>query len=132
MQDETGLFVYGTLLSGEENAGWLGGLPAREARVKGRLYRLPAGYPALVVEGEALNWVEGEWISGVGPRLKVLDQLEGVGQGLFARVRLPVVVGARTLGSWVYVLKPDQVRERGGLHLAEGSWRRVSGQRKQG
>ncbi len=132
MQDETGLFVYGTLLSGQENAGWLGGLPAKEARVKGRLYRLPAGYPALVVEGEALDWVEGEWISGVGPRLKVLDQLEGVGQGLFGRVRLPVVVGARTLVSWVYVLKADQVRRRGGVHLAEGSWRRVSGQRKQG
>jgi gamma-glutamylcyclotransferase (GGCT)/AIG2-like uncharacterized protein YtfP len=132
MQGETGLFVYGTLLSGEENDGWLGGLHAQEARVKGRLYRLPAGYPALVVEGEAQDWVEGEWFEGVGPRLKVLDQLEGVGQGLFARVRLPVVVVARTVAAWVYVLSADQVRQRGGVHLVEGSWRRVSGQRKQG
>jgi gamma-glutamylcyclotransferase (GGCT)/AIG2-like uncharacterized protein YtfP len=132
VQGETGLFVYGTLLSGGKNAGWLGGLPVKEARVKGRLYRLPAGYPALVVEGEGQDWVEGEWVSGVGPRLKVLDQLEGVGQGLFDRVRLPVVVGARTLVSWVYVLKAGQVRERGGVHLAKGSWRRVSGQKNQG
>ena len=99
--------------------------------MKGRLYRLPAGYPALVAEGDPKDWVEGEWIAGVGSRLKVIDQLEGVGQGLFARVRLPVVVGARTLVSWVYVLNADQVRDRGGVRLSSGSWRRVSGQRKQ-
>ena len=48
------VFVYGTLKRGQRNHGRLcdGLVTAREATVRGRLYDLPYGYPALVVPEE--------------------------------------------------------------------------------
>ncbi|QYJ14943.1 hypothetical protein Rxycam_00754 [Rubrobacter xylanophilus DSM 9941] len=48
------LFVYGTLKRGQPNheAFCRGYLGVEEAAVKGRLFALPAGYPALVVQEE--------------------------------------------------------------------------------
>jgi gamma-glutamylcyclotransferase (GGCT)/AIG2-like uncharacterized protein YtfP len=45
------IFVYGTLKRGQRNHERFcrGALAAREASVRGRLYDLPYGYPALVV-----------------------------------------------------------------------------------
>jgi len=128
-QGPTELFVYGTLLSGEENAGWLGGLSRQHARVKGSLYRLPAGYPVLVQGGPAeggSEWVEGELVMDVGERLSILDRVEGVDRGLFQRIELPVVVGGRTVKAWGYVMEAGQVRARLGVLLKDGSWRKVS------
>ena len=51
------VFVYGTLKRGQRNHERFcrGSLAAREATVRGRLYDLPFGFPALVVPGEAIR-----------------------------------------------------------------------------
>lgn len=51
---EVSLFVYGTLKRGQPNHAALcrGYLRAERAAVRGRLFALPAGYPALVVREE--------------------------------------------------------------------------------
>jgi len=127
---QTALFVYGTLCTGEDNAGLLAGLPVQEARVRGHLFRLPAGYPALVADS-AGTWVRGELVTLDGEvRLGVLDHLEGVGQDLFQRVSLPVAVDGRTVVAWAYVMDRAQVRERTGVRVDHGDWRRLSVGRK--
>ena len=128
----TALFVYGTLCTGEENAGFLAGLPVEAARVKGQLYRLPAGYPALVADS-ACRWVLGELVSLDGDvRLGVLDHIEGVEQGLFRRLPVPVEVGHRTVVAWAYLMERTQVRERNGVLIKRGDWRQVSAGRNRG
>ncbi len=127
---QAGLFVYGTLCSGEDNGGLLAGLPMEEARVRGHLFRLPAGYPALVADS-AGSWVRGELVTLDGEvRLGVLDHLEGVGQDLFQRVSVPVIVEGRTVVAWAYVMDRAQVRERTGVWVEHGDWRRLSAGRK--
>jgi len=122
--------VYGTLCTGEDNAGFLAGLPVQEARVRGQLFRLPAGYPALVADS-AGSWVRGELVTLDGDvRLGVLDHLEGVGRDLFQRVPVPVALGDRTVVAWAYVMDRTQVQERTGVWIEHGDWRRLSAGRK--
>ena len=104
----TKIFVYGTLLSGEENSGFLAGLPVTPAKVLGRIYRLPAGYPAMTVtpahitpDSRRQDWVTGELVELPDDRrLAFLDNLEGVNRGLFIRTRLDVSVASRTCVAW--------------------------------
>lgn len=122
--------MYGTLCTGEDNAGFLAGLPVQEARVRGQLFRLPAGYPALVADS-AGSWVRGELVTLDGDvRLGVLDHLEGVGRDLFQRVPVPVALGDRTVVAWAYVMDRTQVQERTGVWIEHGDWRRLSAGRK--
>ncbi len=112
------LFVYGTLMEGESQAGLLGGLARRPATVRGTLWDLPAGYPAL---GPGSDVVHGEVISGVDERrLAVLDAYEGVDEGLYQRVEIDVHVGLRLEAAWVYVM--DDPRLRGGRKVPSGRW----------
>ncbi len=131
MQSEV-LFVYGSLLGGEPNCSFLAGMKAVEGRARGSLYRLPAGYPALV-PGAGDAWVQGELVTITDPvRLRVLDGLEGVGQGFYRRERLAVSTRGRMVEAWAYVMDGAAVRQRGGVLLRTGDWRRVSGGREQG
>ena len=114
------LFVYGTLLADGPQAGLLGDHPRRPARVAGRLYRLPAGYPALEIgdQGE----VHGELVTGLHERLlRVLDHFEGVGEGLFDRVLVRVVTADGTRPAWTYAMQAP--RNRGGVPIPSGRWR---------
>jgi gamma-glutamylcyclotransferase (GGCT)/AIG2-like uncharacterized protein YtfP len=116
------LFVYGTLCSGEDQATLLGASPRRKAFVKGELYLLPAGYPALVLGGP--DPVHGELVELQDERLfRLVDQYEGVDEGLFARVQCDVRMGLRTERAWVYTL--DAGRARTGLRLRDGRYRSV-------
>lgn len=113
------LFVYGTLRSGERQAGLLGDRRRRPARVRGRLYRLDAGYPALVAADG--GWVEGELIDDVDDRLLgLLDHYEGVAEGLFRRERVTVTLGLRTERAWTYVMSHPE--RRGGVLIPSGRW----------
>ena len=118
------IFVYGTLLSGCEMAGLLASFRREPARVRGLLYSLPAGYPALVADHEA-SWVEGELVYLDAPRSLVLvDQYEGVGRGLYERVVLPVAHDGRSSAAWAYVMNAAAVRRARGRRLPGGSWLR--------
>lgn len=117
------LFVYGTLMAGEPQGGLLKRFAREEASVPGRLYRLPQGYPALqpaqVGQGSR---VFGELVRGVDPRLiPVLDQYEGVAEGLYRRIRVDVTSGLRTWPAWAWVM--DDPPARGGVRIPKGRWR---------
>ena len=114
------LFVYGTLASGGQQSFLLDGLERRPARVLGRLYRLPAGYPALAPGGS--DPVYGELVGAPPERLlALLDHYEGVAEGLFARVVVRALVGSNSADAWAYVMRDP--RTRGGRHLPSGRWR---------
>ena len=116
------LFVYGTLMTDGGQAGLLRGLKRAPAKVRGQLFRMPAGYPALVLGGR--EWAHGELVHDVdAARLALLDQYEGVDEGLYARVRAEVVVGVRPITAWTYVMEAPH--RRGGRLLSDGRWRRV-------
>lgn len=116
------LFVYGTLMSGNTQAAMLGRATRAASRVRGRLWSLPAGYPALEPIGEA--WVHGELVTGVPPgQLAVLDAYEGVGEGLYRRVVIDAHVGLRTVAAWAWVM--DRPQLRGGRAIPGGRWRSI-------
>ncbi len=129
-QQDTPLFVYGTLLLGQESDGYLTGLERWPARIQGTLYRLPAGYPALVARKGGLpggGWVQGEIVAlERGGILKVLDLFEGVDRGLFRRELNQVQTGHRMVHAWVYSMDESQVRALKGRQVNGGDWRRVS------
>ncbi len=120
-----GVFVYGTLKSGEraaalaESAGLVRRLPAV---AKGLLlYALPGGYPAAVfgpgaVSGEFLTFAD------LKAALRVLDAYEEVGEEYQRRVlEVQTPLGPRL--AWVYVY-PDEaaVRRAGGRRVLGGRW----------
>jgi gamma-glutamylcyclotransferase (GGCT)/AIG2-like uncharacterized protein YtfP len=114
------LFVYGTLMTGERTAGLLGDCRRQPARVRGQMYRLPAGYPAIRLGGDAL--VHGELVSGFeARRLGVLDQYEGVNQGLYRRVEVTALCGLERVRAWAWVM--DDPYLRGGVLLEAGRWK---------
>lgn len=111
------LFVYGTLLSDGPRAGLVPGR-RRPGRVDGRLYAMPAGYPALVLGG---GEVEGEVVDGVTEaQLRLIDHYEGLAEGLYERVVCDVRVGGRTVGAWVYVMARPEAR--GGVRWPGTRW----------
>lgn len=116
------LFVYGTLRSGEPQSSLLGNLGRRPAWIKGVLYALPAGYPAVVVGGD--NRVQGELVDAPDERLlALLDRYEGVSEGLYTRVSCEIHLGLRAARGWVYVM--DLARARTGRIVPDGRWRRT-------
>ena len=119
------LFVYGSLMSGMENGGMLSRFPRRPAELPGRLYRVPAGYPMLGPDPEAAP-VRGELVTlphaGI---LQVLDLFEGVGQGLYRRLKLEARVEGAPQLAWVYAQDPGTVAERRYAKLKVQDWRLV-------
>lgn len=137
--DADGLFVYGTLREGGPNHAWLmrthpEGLTG--AWVAGRLFHLPAGYPALVPGAEppapppGPGWVRGDFVgyddeADLESALADLDPLEGVEEGLFTREILPVALeGGARYRAWVYVFHVERLPrlEREAVELLDGDW----------
>ncbi|TVQ91388.1 MAG: gamma-glutamylcyclotransferase [Deltaproteobacteria bacterium] len=115
-----GLFVYGTLVEGERRSSMLGDPPRRPAKVFGRLYHLPAGYPAVSLGGE--EPVYGELLPPVPePLLRLLDHYEGVADGLYRRVQVRAITGLEQHLAWIYVM--DDPMARGGRRIPSGRWR---------
>lgn len=115
------LFVYGTLLSEGSQAAMLGSRARRGAWVRGTLWGLPAGYPALALEGEGR--VHGELVDDVGPLLSLLDHYEGVDEGLYRRVEVVANAALRRVPAWAYVMTDPLAH--GGRVLPSGRWRPV-------
>lgn len=125
------VFVYGTLKPGEENyerycKKWV--TQARVATVKGELFDLPFGYPALT-PGSSL--VHGYLLSFVDPAvLTMLDDLEDyepsrpLSQNEYLRVKTQAFsLNRRPLGqAWIYQMQPERVAQARGIWLPEGTW----------
>jgi gamma-glutamylcyclotransferase (GGCT)/AIG2-like uncharacterized protein YtfP len=139
MVSADGLFVYGTLREGGSNHAWLlrthpEGLTG--AWVAGRLFHLPAGYPALVPVREpgipppGPGWVRGDFVgyedeADLDSALADLDPLEGVEEGLFTREVLPVQLeGGHCYLAWVYVFHVERLArlEREAVEVPSGDW----------
>jgi gamma-glutamylcyclotransferase (GGCT)/AIG2-like uncharacterized protein YtfP len=130
----TRVFVYGTLLPGERNAGVAaqGAFQAVPARLTGfRLLHLwPEDYPGIVpagpgeqVLGAVLTYAREDW-----PRvLPVLDALEGVAETppLYRREVVTVTLeGGEAQGAWTYIYaETERLGRPGVLALPEGDWR---------
>lgn len=113
------LFVYGTLRSDAPRAGLLGNCPRERATVRGTLYALPAGYPAISLDGDTA--VRGELVRDVPDALlRVLDLYEGVEDGLYRRVEVTALAGMHRVQCLAYVM--DRPRDHGGRMLKSGFW----------
>lgn len=134
-----GLFVYGPLREGGSRHAWLQrthpeGLT--QAWVAGRLFHLPAGFPALVTVPEPATpppgpgWVRGDFVgyedeADLESALTDLDSLEGVEEDLFTREILPVTLASGHLyNAWVYVFHVERLPrlEREAAEVPNGDW----------
>lgn len=73
-QVEHKVFVYGTLLTGERNAGWARDARRTRAWAKGTLYDTGCGFPAFVNEGETK--IIGELLTVDDAGIASMDRLE--------------------------------------------------------
>lgn len=113
------LFVYGTLRSDAPRAGLLGKRRRERATVRGTLYALPAGYPALALLGD--TDVRGEIVHDMDDVvLRVLDFYEDVADGLYRRVEVDARLGLQTVRCQTYVM--ERPWEKGGRKLKSGWW----------
>lgn len=116
------LFVYGTLATEGAQAHLLGGRQRRPGVVRGTLYELPAGYPALALRGD--TEVQGEWLDPLPDALiGLLDVYEGVPEGLYRRIVVQVETPRIRFDAWAWVM--DHPEDRGGRLLRSGRWRPV-------
>lgn len=148
------VFVYGTLKRGERNhdAFCGGAMTTEETTVRGRLYDLPAGYPALVVPEEDVHALgtadpsrdaaEGGRHSAVGAgpagdlavfgelltfddpeiRLPVLDTLEGFVPGDPSSPYCRVLIPTFTENGATQLAWAYVVNEASGRRLPSGRW----------
>ena len=132
-QVQVELFVYGSLMSGQSAAGLLGAHARRPATMRGHLWRLPAGYPLLVLDPNGPA-VRGEVVQlDDAAALHLVDVYEGVGSGPYQRLRAPVGsarAGAPSVDVWVYaVTDPRSARRAGAVPLRTSDWRKVAPRR---
>lgn len=114
------LFVIGELRSDGAQAGLLAGCRRERATVRGQLYKMPSGQPAIVTQGQGL--VHGELVYDIPERVfNMLDLFKGVSDGLYRRVPGTSICGLRSVRAQLYVM--DEPLLRGGRHLAKGRWR---------
>ncbi len=131
----TAVFVYGTLMPGERNAGVAargGTFGAQPATLHGYklLHLTPEAYPAIIpgspqnlVLGHALTYAPADWQAA----LPFLDALEGTEETppLYTRERVHLnLKGGQTLPAWVYVYaRADRLRQPGADLISSGDWR---------
>ncbi len=130
-EDFLPLFVYGTLMQGEDNhpllQAWISGNP-RKGTVQGELYNL-GNFPGMVpCSGKSETKVHGELYfpePNISTLLKELDRIEGfTGHGnpgsLYSRTIQEVKTDSETFVAWVYFL-----RKRVAAPLIDsGDWRK--------
>lgn len=125
------VFVYGTLKPGECNyLRYCEGkvVDACPAIARGRLFALPAGYPAMISgEGRVYGFLLRFSDSAI---LADLDQLEDYhpgrdrAQNEYQRESIAIFdLNFKPLDTaWAYFMLPDRVRSQGGIFLPDGTW----------
>ncbi len=123
------LFVYGTLMRGEEREALVAHLSVRPATIRGQLWRAPAGYPALLLNtGGAV--ISGEVLSlGDTQILSALDLIEGTREGLYSRIEATIQTDSGPEQAWVYVMSPLQLRQSGCHPTKATDWRQLTRRR---
>ena len=148
------MFFYGTLKRGERNCERFcgGALRVEEGAVRGEVYDLPFGYPALVVPGESIHAIgtgdyardaEEQWLFGRGPvplmegprvfgeifafddpksRLPAIDGLEGFDPTDAANHYRRVLLPVETNGCSGLLAWAYVVEESSGTRLPKGRW----------
>jgi len=120
------IFVYGTLMRGEEREGLVANLMARPATIRGQLWRAPAGYPALLLNDNGAE-ITGEVLTLDNPRiLTALDLIEGTKEGLYARIEATIQTESGAEQAWVYVMSPLQLRQAGCRPTKATDWRKLT------
>lgn len=126
------VFVYGTLKPGQVNYRLYCANKVKEsvvARVRGQLFDLPLGYPAMTL-GE--SWVEGYLLTFAEEKILVdLDWLEdyreerSIAQNEYYRQMIPVYdVFERYLGEgWAYLMTREKIESLKGVVLPSGIWK---------
>ena len=123
------LFVYGTLMRGEEREGLLANLTARPATIRGQLWRAPAGYPALLLVDSGTE-IAGEVLTLDNPAiLTALDLIEGTKEGLFTRTEATIQTESGPQQAWDYVMSPLQLRQAGCRQTKATDWRKLTRRR---
>ena len=125
----TTLFAYGTLMRGLRNHGRFCGdaLTIEPASTRGRLYDLPAGFPAMVEAADGVVHGEAMTFPDIEATLANVDVLEGYrpdqpGRSLYLRRVQPVTLlgSGATVPAYCYLwhgpLPPDAV------FLPSGRW----------
>lgn len=125
------VFVYGTLKPGElYHAEYCQGrvVASCEAIVKGKLFDLLLGYPAMTAGSD---WVYGFLFTFADRNvLKTLDELEDfnpdrpIAENDYQRREIEVFdLQQRSLGfAWAYLMSRSQVQRLGGTWLPSGVW----------
>ena len=121
------IFVYGSLRQGAGRDGLLAAFPRRSGGVRGRIYRLPAGEPALEPDPEAAL-IRGEVVELQVPgMLRVLDLIRAGPNRVMERRRVQVIVDlGPELAAWAFVLRRGEARRRGLLQMSARDWRDLS------
>lgn len=125
------IFVYGTLKpGGRYHRRYLQGRKhsALPGYVRGRLYTLRDGYPAMT-EGD--DWIKGCLIAFDDDRiLQDLDKLEEYypdhprHESFYYRAEVPCFDCDKRelMPAWVYLMDPATVRTEQGVYLPKGTW----------
>ncbi|URA09689.1 gamma-glutamylcyclotransferase family protein [Thermospira aquatica] len=123
------LFVYGTLLKGEESHNLLENSPLiATGYVKGTLYDLHVGFPALNIE-EIQGRVRGEVYEITNDLLSDLDRYEGCDpddeDALYERKEILFYPDKGSPFSvWCYIMNERQLRRFSCTVISSGNWRK--------
>ncbi|BDH61924.1 branched-chain alpha-keto acid dehydrogenase [Lysinibacillus sp. PLM2] len=119
------VFVYGTLLKGEENAYYLNNATCIEEHcwIFARLFDTGYGYPAITLASN--NRTYGELYEVSESDLPLLDELEdyieGAPNNLYERVLQEIYTEKGIISAFVYIANQDGLLKR---EIPEGDWRK--------
>ena len=117
------MFIYGTLMRGEEREGLLLHLVRIPATSMGRLWRAAAGYPVFEPDGAGVP-IHGELVPMDDPALlQMLDLIEGVAGGLYSRSKVDTTSDNGPKQAWTYVMDQHQRRRAGCTPIKATDWR---------
>lgn len=127
------VFVYGTLKPGEaayRRYCQPHVVLAQPALVRGDLFHLPQGYPALTV-GD--RWIQGfllklhnDWDITAMDEFEDYDPSRSAAENLYVRQQWPVLSPTQQpLGqAWVYWMARHRIQALGGVAVTSGNWSR--------
>jgi len=123
---ESTLFVYGSLMHGRRRHRYLRGAGITRigaAHIQARLYALQdTDYPAAAPSSSPRERVKGElYVLEHGAKvLRLLDKVEGTGEGLFRRELVEVWTHGAKSKAWTYFYARDL---QGATPIRSGRWR---------